>query len=142
MCLVSSKKRKPVQEKPAEKNDKCSFENFSQYFRLSQHGPLIHGKTHCVTDCKHKRREHQVSWCESMPMGMLERRISEFASGCIYNDHKTDRHTSEYIQGQKTLFWCKRHVENFTIGWGLQVRKLYPMVKERSLISFLKFPFY
>ena len=80
------------------------FEYFSQHLRLAQCIPFGHHKTHGISDGEQKGGKYKIGWCESMPVCMFERGIGEFASGCIHDDHKTDRHTSEHIQGQESLF--------------------------------------
>jgi diacylglycerol kinase (ATP) len=44
---------------------------------------------------------------------MFERRIRKLASGGIYDDHETNRHPSENIQGEESLFWRSSHYLKF-----------------------------
>src|ERR1700675_915132 len=108
-CMIYVIKRKPIQKKSAEKNDGCSSEYFSQHFGLAQSVPFGHRKTHRVSNGEQERWEYEIGWRESMPVCVFEWGICEFTAGCIHDDHKTDRHSSEHIQGQEPLFCCNRH---------------------------------
>jgi len=46
---------------------------------------------------------------------MFERRISEMATRGVHDDHKTDRHSPEYIEGKESLFG-NSHLDLFRMG--------------------------
>ena len=135
------KKGNQYNKKPQRKMMAVRLKILPKHFRLAQGIPFCHYKTHGIPNSEQKGRKYKIGWGESMPVCMFKGRIGEFTSGRIHDDHETDCHTAKNIQGQESLFWSYSHCRKFIYRLGQQVRKLYPMVKERMLISFLEFRF-
>src|SRR6266487_46881 len=97
-------KRKPIHQKTQQENNQCSFTNFPKYGCVGKRLPFLHGKAHCVSNDKHKGWKYEISRCKTIPACVQQRRIGRVAvSGSVYNDHKTNRHAAEHIEGKKSL---------------------------------------
>ena len=110
-------KRKPIHQVANQENEKGSLKYFCKNLRLPHSVPFFHYKTHRIADRKQEGGKYEVSGCEAMPGCMFQGSVGElFASSRVDNDHKTDGHAPENIQGEKSrvAVW---HVQSICVGY-------------------------
>src|SRR5689334_13966423 len=97
-------KGKPIHQVAEQKYDESSFKNFPKYHAFRKSLPFFHRKSHGISNGKHERRKHKICRCKTIPMCMKQGRISSMPiARRINDDHKTNRHSPENIESDKTL---------------------------------------
>ena len=101
MAILGVEKREPVKQKAQQENKQGPFEDLSQYSGIAHGGKLLPGKAHGIADGEKEGREYQVGGRAAIPMRMTQRGKGEgLAARGIHDDHKTNGHSSEDVQGQ------------------------------------------
>jgi len=101
VAILGLEKGEPVKQKAQQENKQGPFEYFSQYGAIAHGGELLPGKAHGVAYGKKKRGEYQVGGRAAIPMRMTQRGKGEgLAARGVHDDHKTNGHSSEDVQGQ------------------------------------------
>src|SRR5580658_9654198 len=100
--IPNMKEREPINEIPDQKNDHRPFQDLSYYRCLAHRFEFLHGEAHGITDNEQKGRKDQVSRREAMPCRMLKLRKGIGIIAVIDNDHKTDGHSPENVQGKRS----------------------------------------
>jgi hypothetical protein len=117
MPVISDmKEREPVNKISDQKNNHCPFQDLSYHRTLAHRFEFLHGKAHGIPDGKQERWKNQVGWRKAVPRGMLKLGKG-YSHRAIDNDHETDGHSPENVQGQRSGIGWLSHPEIYNISF-------------------------